>query len=219
MDEHIPMKSVSALEAGESGRAAQARRRRRQQILEAATEVFARLGYHEAGINDIIARAHIARGTFYLYFSSKRGVFTAILDGALLELRARVEPVDLSPRARPPREQLLDQVVAVLGYLLEHRDLTVLLLSPGLSPGDDVVERVQAFTDHVRELIGASLAHGIDLGLVRPCQTELVASSILGSVRGLIEYLLRLDRRPDLREVADELLQCVLSGVNKTVTD
>jgi hypothetical protein len=129
-----------------------------------------------------------------------------------------VEPVDLSPGARPPREQLLDQVVAVLRYLLEHRDLTVLLLSPGLSPRDDVVERLQAFTDHVRELIGASLAHGIDLGLVRPCQTELVASSILGSVRGLIDYLLRLDRQPDLPAVADELLHCVLSGVNKTDT-
>jgi AcrR family transcriptional regulator len=208
------MKPVSVLEEGESNRAATARRRRRQQILEAATEVFARRGYHEAGINDVIARAHIARGTFYLYFSSKHGVFTAILDGALVELRARVAPVDLTPGARPPRDQLLDQVVAVLGYLLEHRDLTALLLSPGLSSEDNVIERLQAFTDHVRELITASLTHGISLGLVRPCHTELVASAILGSVRGLIDYLLRLDHQPDLRVVAAELLQFALSGVN-----
>ena len=52
---------------------------RRQQLLEAATWVFARKGYRRAGISDIIARAGVARGTFYLYFDSKEQVFLAIV--------------------------------------------------------------------------------------------------------------------------------------------
>ncbi len=198
-----------------TGRGALARQRRRRQILDAATEVFATRGYHEAGINDVIATAKIARGTFYLYFSSKRSVFEAILDEALDALRARVYPVDLAEGAASPSEQLLDQVLAVLGYLLENRSLTKLLLGPGLSLEDEVVERLQAFSDDVLALLVASLEHGIKLDLVRRCDTELVASSILGAVRGVIVHLLRQEGAPDLERAADELLHFALAGVRK----
>jgi AcrR family transcriptional regulator len=53
--------------------------RRRHQLLEAATWVFARKGYRRAGVSDIIARARVARGTFYLYLDSKEQVFLAIV--------------------------------------------------------------------------------------------------------------------------------------------
>ena len=195
-------------------RAALTRKRRRQQILDAATEVFASSGYHEAGINDVIARAGIARGTFYLYFSSKHGVFTAILDDALVELGARVAPVEIGRGARPPHDQLLDQVVAVVGYLLENRALTKLLLGPGLSPADEVVEKLDAFSAHVLALLTASLRHGISMGLVRECNTELVAAAILGALRGLIKHLLAVENPPDLGAVARELVEFALSGVS-----
>jgi TetR/AcrR family transcriptional regulator, fatty acid metabolism regulator protein len=205
-------------EAGEGGddRAATTRKRRRRQILDAATEVFAERGYHKASISDVIDRAGIARGTFYLYFSSKHSVFAAILDEALTELRSRVSPVEVGPDARPPREQLLDQVVAVVGYLLDNRALTQLVLSPGLSPADDVVERLEAFNAHVLDLLSASLGHGIAMGLLRECDTELVAAAILGALRGIIAHLLAVDELPDLAQVADELLQFALSGVVRT---
>lgn len=61
-------------------RAAQAREKRRKQLLCAATRIFARKGYWAASINDIIQAAGVARGTFYLYFRSKREVFVAIAD-------------------------------------------------------------------------------------------------------------------------------------------
>ena len=58
-----------------------------------ARDVFAELGYHRASINEIIKRADIARGTFYLYFESKQTVFDSILDQAMRELRARISGV------------------------------------------------------------------------------------------------------------------------------
>src|SRR6202050_5619422 len=61
-------------------RAVRARGKRRKQLLNAATRVFARKGYWSASIADIIQAAGVARGTFYLYFRSKRDVFLAIAD-------------------------------------------------------------------------------------------------------------------------------------------
>ncbi|MFF8818682.1 TetR/AcrR family transcriptional regulator [Leucobacter sp. NPDC015123] len=51
----------------------------RRRILEAAEDVFAELGYHEASIVKVTERAGVALGTFYLYFDSKQSIFEALV--------------------------------------------------------------------------------------------------------------------------------------------
>jgi AcrR family transcriptional regulator len=53
---------------------------RRNQILDAATTVFAEKGVHRATIKDIARAAGIADGTIYTYFSSKTEVLLGILN-------------------------------------------------------------------------------------------------------------------------------------------
>ena len=53
---------------------------RRNQILDAATRVFAEKGFHRATIKDIARAAGIADGTIYTYFSSKTDVLLGILN-------------------------------------------------------------------------------------------------------------------------------------------
>jgi hypothetical protein len=43
----------------------------RRRLLEAAEEVFGELGFRRASIAEIVRRAGVAQGTFYLYFDSK----------------------------------------------------------------------------------------------------------------------------------------------------
>src|SRR6266550_8543143 len=52
---------------------------RRNQILDAATKVFAEKGFHRATIKDIARVAGIADGTIYTYFASKTDVLLGIL--------------------------------------------------------------------------------------------------------------------------------------------
>lgn len=52
---------------------------RRNQILDAAAQVFAEKGFHRATIKDIARTAGIADGTIYIYFASKTEVLLAIL--------------------------------------------------------------------------------------------------------------------------------------------
>ncbi len=56
-----------------------ARQATRQRILREAASEFARLGFEQANINLIADHAGIGRGTLYLYFTSKREVFIAML--------------------------------------------------------------------------------------------------------------------------------------------
>ena len=51
---------------------------RRQQILTAARSVFEEKGYETATVSDIVQRAGVAQGTFYLYFPSKKDVVVGL---------------------------------------------------------------------------------------------------------------------------------------------
>ncbi len=53
---------------------------RRNQILDAATKVFAEKGFHPATIKDIARQAGIADGTIYIYFENKDALMLGILD-------------------------------------------------------------------------------------------------------------------------------------------
>jgi AcrR family transcriptional regulator len=53
---------------------------RRSQILDAATRVFAKKGFHRATIKDVAKAAKIADGTIYNYFKNKTALLLGILD-------------------------------------------------------------------------------------------------------------------------------------------
>jgi AcrR family transcriptional regulator len=61
--------------------------RKRERLLEAAAEDFARVGFDRANLDAIARKAGVAKGTVYLYFPSKAALFAAVLD----ELRGRLE--------------------------------------------------------------------------------------------------------------------------------
>lgn len=190
-----------------------AKARRREQILRVATSVFAEQGYHKASISEIIERARIARGTFYLYFSSKHSVLEAILGYALTTLTERIKAIELGPDAPPPSEQLRDNMIRVLRFVTDERDLAKLLLNHGLSPNDEVAERVAIFYEHTTKLIERSLEHGIELGTVRECNVPVAAAGALGAIRGVIAYMIRQGDDVDLAPVAEEVLTFALRGV------
>ena len=64
-------------------------RNTRQRILEAAVEVFAGKGYHEARVDEIVDVSKTSKGAVYSYFPSKERIFLALVDefAGLLEKR------------------------------------------------------------------------------------------------------------------------------------
>lgn len=53
---------------------------RRNQILDAATKVFAEKGFHPTTIKDVAREAGLADGTIYIYFENKPALLLGILD-------------------------------------------------------------------------------------------------------------------------------------------
>jgi hypothetical protein len=87
------------------------------------------------------------------------------------------------------------------------------LLNHGLTPDSGAADRVGAFYQGVIMMIRASLAEGVERGLLRKCHSEIVASALFGAIRGMVEYMMSADKTPSVEEAADELIYLVLHGV------
>jgi AcrR family transcriptional regulator len=66
---------------------------RREQILAAARDVFADKGYETATISDIVKKAGVAQGTFYLYFESKKGVVVELAQQPMSDMAVRLQGI------------------------------------------------------------------------------------------------------------------------------
>jgi len=67
------------------------RAQRKEQILTAATEAFARSGFAATSLDDIAAQAAITRVVLYRHFDSKTDLYQAVLDRMCARLDAHVE--------------------------------------------------------------------------------------------------------------------------------
>lgn len=52
----------------------------RQAVLVAAAEVFNRMGYVNAGLQEIISESGVTKGSLYFHFSSKEQLARAVID-------------------------------------------------------------------------------------------------------------------------------------------
>ncbi len=200
---------------GRSTRAKLKREARRAEVLNAALTVFAKKGYHGTSISDIIEAAGIARGTFYLYFKNKRAIFEELLSTFLAQIGGAVHRVQVAEDAPEPVLQIRENVTRVMDLLLTHADFTRLLLRQAMGQDPDFDQYLSAFYDRILDLIQGALELGFELGLVRACNTRIVASCLLGSIKEVTAQILRRpeDWKNQREQLVDEILGFALRGL------
>ncbi len=193
---------------------AEIKEERRRQILYCAKRVFSENGFHNASVSDIVDRAGIARGTFYLYFTSKRDIFDNLLEDLLEELRSRIKPITLGPGSLDPLDQLKANIRRVLELVVQDPDLIQILLHHAAGLDQRSAKILRTFYDRVLSLIERSLEHGIRMELVRRCDTRIVASCVLGTIKEVADWLTARRREPPpIDLLVDEIMGFGLSGI------
>jgi AcrR family transcriptional regulator len=98
--------SVAAQGPGAPGKPSEDRRHtehgreRKQQLVDAAAELFAANGYSATRIQDICRRAGVAKGLFYWYFPTKQELFAELVRSMRLRLR-KAQAAAMDPDADP----------------------------------------------------------------------------------------------------------------------
>jgi AcrR family transcriptional regulator len=183
---------------------------RRRDILEHALTVFSEKGYHAAKVEDIVSRAGVARGTFYLYFEDKRATFAELLDGFVARLRDAILRID--PRA-PIREQIRANVERSIDLLVAERGLAKILLSHAQGIDREFDEKLTGFYDAIAHMLERALLLGQRMGIVRPCDARLSAFALLGMVREVVWRIVVGGFDVEREKLTGQLLDQALFGL------
>lgn len=151
---------------------------RREQLLEAASEVFVDRGFHAAGMDEIADRAGVSKPVLYQHFSSKQDLFLAVL---AQHVDVLVSGVRQALRTTTDNRQRLRAAVQAFFDFIEHDSQGYRLIFQNDNVTDPQVAAqvkvaTEACTDAVFDLI--SRDSGLDPHRARMIAVGLVSISV-----------------------------------------
>ena len=166
---------TDVVHTGVDGRALSARgTATRGRLLEAAEQIFAAVGYHDASIVKITEAAGVGQGTFYLYFGGKKAIF----DELVLDLNSRVRHAmsEASAAGTTRAEKELLGFGAFFRFTAEHPALyRIIRQAEFVSP-----ETLQIHYERLTSGYVAGLRQAMEAGEVEQGDPEVLAWSLMG---------------------------------------
>lgn len=153
---------------------------RREQLLEAAAQLFADRGFHAVGIDDIGAAAGISGPGVYRHFASKGALLEALCDRAMTRMLEGARVICAAPgHPHPALEALVDLHVA---FAVEQRALIGVWVREARALSDDVrrsLRRRMRSYEQLWQGVLAQLRDDLD-----PTEVALVTGAALAMLNG-----------------------------------
>ncbi len=152
---------------------------RRAELLRAAREVLAEKGFEATTISEIVARARVAQGTFYLYFPSKISLVVTLA----AEMQTSIEQAlrTSHAEARNLGEMIDRSVQAAFDIMGQYRDILALVHS-GICWLEAEEAHSHIFSPY-HSLIADMIHKGQEVGIVNPgIDSQVTAVFIVGVI-------------------------------------
>jgi AcrR family transcriptional regulator len=156
---------------------------RREQLLDAAAQVFLDRGLAQATIADVAEAAGLAKGTVYLYFDSKSALLTALRARYTSQWLARSGRLDAPPGRGGYRRRLRSVLGEMYDFHAGNQRLHHLLFHAAEVSEDEPLERA-------REDLVRFLSRGAEAGEFTVDDPEATASFLLDGLHGLVRRFL-----------------------------
>jgi len=184
------------------------KKRRKEQIIDAAANLFSQKSYHDVTMDQIAAHVGVAKGTIYLYFNSKEKLYLEILEDTYEEIESILEK-EIAKNDRAP-EKLKKILRLIFQFYLQHMDVLRILSRDETH----LIREHFEFTEHWRlrriKLYQKILEKGIKEGSFRPANTELTALIIFGLVRS-VRFFYQSNKNAE--EIAEEVYTMISEGI------
>ncbi len=186
---------------------------RNDQILDAASRVFARLGFASARMDDVASESGLSKGALYLYFKSKDQLIESLV-GRMIDLEMhRLQATRKSEGTVSDR--LLRFVHEYTRELERIGPLAPIVVEfyARATRHQTVREVVQRYFERFRSELSALVAEGVERDEFRQVDPDAIAVSIIGLLEGLA-LLWVLDReRVPISDLAPSSLDVLLRGL------
>jgi len=190
--------------------------RTREKLLDAATKVFMRDGFHATLISDIVAEAGVGQGTFYRHFQSKREVFEALLERLVSRLLVQFQPMNdqLPSTFEEYIEASRGVVTRMAGILESHRDMVLLVLREAAAIDRAFEAKVEEVYDSFALQTQLFIDHAVRTGFARPCHTQAVSQALVGmGLRLLRLWLTNRLPAPTVEDALSEFIEFAFRGM------
>jgi len=185
---------------------------KRERILRAAVDVFARNGYFNAKVSEIAKAAGVADGTIYLYFDGKEDLLITIfrehtrsylqsLEREMVNIRRADDRIRVAIRHH--LETLgRDRSLAVVAQVeLRHSLKFMSLLSQ---------QEVADYLNMIRKIVEQGQHDGVFRRNLHP---QLVAKSVFGILDEMVTSWILSEKEHNLAEQAEPIADLILNGL------
>jgi len=182
-----------------------------EEILDAATTLFAEQGYSDAVTQDLVERLGVGKGTLYRYYPSKRELFLAAVDRVMRRMRQQVDEAIIN--VIEPFERLEVAIATYLNFFGNHPEFVELLVQERALFRD---RKTPTYFEHRERNVvpwHAMLNQLMGEGRVRTMPVEQITNVMFNSVYGIMftNYFTGSSRSP--RDQSTEILEIVLHGI------
>jgi AcrR family transcriptional regulator len=179
----------------------------RTSILDAAEELIARHGLHDAALVQIARRAGVAVGTLYNYFTDRDALIRALFDARRASFRPRLLAAIDAGRDLAFEPRLRRFVRDLFEAFESHRSfLKVAIENEHLKPSAS--NTPQDLAAGVRDILSAGVREG-----VIPAATDVLGLAITGTIKAVVVQ--RIQAGAELIGDADAVVDFVLDGARR----
>jgi AcrR family transcriptional regulator len=186
-------------------------RTRREQILDAAFNTFAKRGYRDTAMDDIASAADTSKGGVYFHFPTKEAIFRELMRTTADRLAAKVEravAAETDPIARA--EAALHTVLTTFAG---HRTMARLLFLDALGAGRAFNAETNELHDRFARMIAGYLDEAVADGSIPPIDTAVTGVAWFGALNEVVARWLLADEPGRLEDAYPTLRALLLRSV------
>ena len=157
---------------------------RKKQIMDRAIALFSKNGFENTKLSDITESLGLAKGTFYLYFKSKK----ALLIECISQLSSNVVERESWEQLRNEPDFICRQRISLFQFLKAFptfNGIHILLAASLQSDDPEVVEKAKDYFRMLSGWLRKDLQRAIDDKAVREVNTVIMSALMLGMAQGL----------------------------------
>lgn len=185
----------------------------------AAVELFLEQGLAAVTIDQIVAAAGIAKGSFYRYFEDKEQVVEVLLEpltqALLAAFDACEQALDRADSDAAIRAAYLDLARLVGIALADSPRVALLYLQESRGPRAGVRAPITELSDRIAERAEQLSAFARDRGLLRDLDPRVQGLLVLGACERLLYDHLSGRGRDAPERVATQIVSIILDGVRR----
>ena len=188
----------------------------KEQLIDAAIEMFQQKGFQKTRISDIVSEAGLAQGTFYLYFESKKEIFRQITiaqSGRFAKVFKETEVVFGGKDIKEIKQNMSRFLKKLYEVYRQNIKISELLFRETRGHGGLFKKDQETFFKSYVQLLQEQMKKDIPAGKFNSEDSETMAIFLLGVFLNSTSYFLLMKKQFNTEKLVQKMTDFMFYGM------